>query len=258
MITESTHNAYQEQEELQLFTEFVRVSGLPVQNFEKQNQLKPDIHCYLNDGTELDFELAEAIDSGEARRSNLSNDSKSGMEDFLINLPEDRKERFQEKYGNALLFFMPKNGLNKKKWKESWPKIFEFLESLQIQKDEERNMDAPHPYNNTPKNYPGECERITISRGSFNGPVFDTVNGGFQEIHVVSEALQKKFCKRYDTQFTVHLLIHYHTASMTEYFWKEATESFIRENLSKSPFQKVWLFDQVQKSLIQFCSSEAL
>ncbi len=88
---------------------------------------KPDISCDLLDGTPMAFELVECMDESIARATYDALDLPKVFKDKLKNLPQEKKERLNEKLGNAsiLVSFAREISINKRK--SSIPAILDCL-----------------------------------------------------------------------------------------------------------------------------------
>jgi len=233
----------QEKNELDVFKKFVKASGLQVveDTIQKKEPPEPDIGCLLADGDTVGFELCEAVDPNLARSFDLSITVKTDMRRYFDSLPSNEKEQFKKIYGNANLFLKFSPDLTKSQILNSFPDIFLFLLSLDEKVKDDIDKTLP--------NFPVVCDRITIYRGCFIGPMFNRSNA----MHISSgvfEALKSKFRKNYDCSYPVELVVHSDTRPLLPVqLWMKKTSKYIEDNLQNSPFRRVWVFDLHNRSI---------
>ncbi len=239
------HDKQQEEDELYVFNKFVKAARLPVSDGSiiKQYPPEPDIRCSLADGDAIGFELGEAVDPNLARSLDLSISVKTDMREHFELLPANEKEQFKELYGNADLFFKFGSGLTKSRILDNFPDIFRFLLSLDDKVKDDIDRTLP--------NFPVVCDRITVSRGCFIGPMFNKT-GAMHISSGVVEALKSKFRKNYGCSYPVELVVHSDTRPLLPIqLWIKKAGEYIQHNLKNSPFRRVWVFD-LHNSKIQY------
>jgi hypothetical protein len=99
--------------------------------------------------------------------------------------------------------------------------------------------------------FKGKLEGISVSRGSFKGPIFDQPFGGSISDPTI-KTLNSKFKKNYPKNNTLHLLAYIDLSPMfPDDIWLDGLKNYISKSLKKSQFDKVWIFD-FQQSAIKF------
>ena len=153
-----------EKTELTIFRAFAKICPLPIQfdSIQKMCPPKPDIECAISGDGLIAFELVEIIDQNFANLFAKQNDTKKSISEFHSKLPKEKKKHFDGKYSNAMIFPQFKNASTFRQREKIFPVIFDHL--LKIDKQFEGD---------TFKNLNGELWDISISRGTFNGPLFD-------------------------------------------------------------------------------------
>lgn len=101
------------------------------------------------------------------------------------------------------------------------------------------------------REYRDKLRGISISRGRFNGPLFDSVAAGSIGDPTVS-AIRSKFGKRYESEHPLHLMGYIDLNPMfPEDIWLPSVEDFVKASIQKCQFEKFWIFD-FQKNEIKF------
>ena len=86
---------------------------------------------------------------------------------------------------------------------------------------------------------------VRVGRPGTVGPLFYVRGGGAFSVPIM-DVLSLKFGKTYVSSRRVELLAYFDTISaMPDEIWlTDDVKSFIRDNLARSPFKRVWLFDR--------------
>ena len=177
--------------EIKIFSRFAKSCGLLIRrdSIEKRNPPEPDIRCTLTDEGPVAFEMVElihndfaALASDAARESSLFCRAYKG-------LPVVQQEALKNSCGNALVHvtFCDVPSAEKRK---AIPHILSWLRARRF-----------FFGSATPEEYPSlskTVRKITVWRGDFNGPCFDTeAVGVFADPSL--DSVQKKFTKDYDS-----------------------------------------------------------
>ena len=158
---------------------------------------KPDIRCRVSGNGFLAFELFEIIDRNFANMIGKRKDTKKSIAEYYSKLPNEKKKHFDRIYSNALIFPRFQNRCTLRQREKLFQLIFDHLLKL----DEQFEGDT---FENTGK-YKSKLKGINISRGRFNGPLFDSVaEGSLGEPTVTT--LNSKFQNTYESEHPIHLL----------------------------------------------------
>lgn len=223
------------QAELEIFREFAASLGdIDLSSIERRADPEPDIRCVLVDGSQLAFELTQLVDDLSVARP-MGEDSR-----FRSRLDKERARlqgQLQPKFGNALIAIWP-SSLSRSH--SAIPRLLSWLVQQPHGIAGDLNLEqAPE--------IKQHFRRVTIDRrSSFQscGPFFTIrpVPGGSYGDPTV-DGIRKKFCKSYTTDVPIELLAFLHLQPTPLLpTWLETQMGFIRQGLSSSPFQRVWLY----------------
>jgi hypothetical protein len=87
-------------------------------------------------------------------------------------------------------------------------------------------------------------ESMRLSRWDLVGPTFSVEAGGYLRNPMVSR-IEAKFRKNYRSDTPIELLAYHHVSRppVPGQLWEAPLEEFLRQNLTASPFRRVWIFD---------------
>jgi hypothetical protein len=228
--------------ELRIFKGFVSVSGLPIvdQSIEKRDPPEPDIKCHLVGTGTITFELTELIDRSFANMVGKQYETKAELDKYYAEMPQDLKTRFTDLYSDAIIFVHFNNELSLRQRKKIFPRIFQHLLGL------DKGFEGDTLKRDS--KYGDDLKWISISRG-VSGPLFDdvlTTSIGDPTV----QALKAKFVKNYSTDYLLHLLAYIDLNPMfRDDIWLPKIKNFVKNNISASPFDKVWIYDFHKKEI---------
>ena len=149
-------------------------------------------------------------------------------------LPPARRALLEQRLGDAIIFVEYTEHSTAREKSSTIPDVLATL------------SDSPQGYigNVTlPDRIAKWVTRLTIRRGSFNGPLFDVVSAGSFANPVVSK-VRSKLEKHYDTDCPTELLAYHVVQPMLPSdTWLPAVQATVTEVLPRSVFRQVWLFD---------------
>ena len=90
---------------------------------------------------------------------------------------------------------------------------------------------------------------VRVSRGSFVGPAFQVDATAFLANPIV-ERLEGKCRKAYSGSAPIELLAYFELQPTVAEVWRDRVVGCIAENLSESPFRRVWVYDANTKSVL--------
>ena len=232
-----------EKKEITILKAFAMVCDLPIRidTIRKTAPPEPDILCEVTGPGLLGFELVEIIDRNFANMIGKQIDTKKELSDYHSNLPKGKKERFDKLYSNALIFPRFQNNCTLRQRKKLFPIIIDHLFTL------DANFEGD-TFENTLA-YKAKLRGISISRGRFNGPIFDSVAAGSIGDPTVS-AISSKFEKKYESEYPLHLLGYIDLNPMfPEDIWLPKVKEFSMASIHESQFEKVWVFNFQKKEM---------
>lgn len=223
--------------EITIFKAFAKVCDLPIRldSIEKINFPHPDIQCEVSGTGPIAFELVEIIDRNFANTLGKQIATQKKLSEYHSDVPNEIRKPFDTMYSNALISIRFNNSCTLRQRIKLFPIIFDHLLTL----DEQFDGDT---FENTQ-----ECRDklfgISISRGRFNGPLFDSAAGGSIGDPTVS-AIRSKFEKKYESKYPLHLLGYIDLNPMfSEDIWITSVKDFVKASIQKCQFEKVWIFD---------------
>ncbi len=96
---------------------------------------------------------------------------------------------------------------------------------------------------------PDGIQRIHITRG-INGPLFNPRGPALYVRDTTVTQIEKKFSKKYKCDCPVELIVHSRTKPLPpEQLWSDEVHKYVRREIERSPFHKVWVFDYVQSTI---------
>lgn len=220
--------------ELQVFTEFLKIRGIPSTPLpQKKDPPKPDIFFDNPLDGPTSYELVEILEQGFAHR--LS--KQLSFAEILHSAYEQSPhfENLSAVFHNALIHFKFNEQVSKGRVNQLLPDIFKEL--LHLSKEFEG--DVNHFQNSRLSKF---IQYIWIRRGGFVGPCFDVANVSWIG-EPTAETLQSKFQKTYQTKYPMELVAYILGNPMfpDDVFLAEARD-FLQQQVS-SHFRRVWILD---------------
>ena len=214
--------------ELEVFKSFAFARGWEGSaTAEKRQPPEPDLLVRAPDQSRIAIELVEILGEDYGGMIGLLISTKTALSSFYESLPHERRLPFDEKYGNALLFFRftQYSTLNQRKQKIS--PAFEKLLDLPAEFTGEALVDDPELL--------PSLAAVSVSRGRFNGPVFDP-----ESVRSLGDptpsAMAKKFAKKYVSAHPLELLAYIDGQPMfPEDVWRGNLEEFLSSQSKPYP-----------------------
>jgi len=234
----------QQKIEKKVFEAFCDVCELSIikDSIENKNPPEPDILCKVNKTNFIAIELTEIVDRTLANNFNKQIESMNILRNYYLNLSEDLKERFKNKYNNAMIWPQFKEKCTMLQRKKLLPHIFECLLSI------DNNFEGMVLKDN--HKYSDKYENIKISRGKFEGPLFDSPCSTLFTDPTFT-TISTKFNKRYKSDHPIHLLGYYNQLFTTpKNILIPTIVNLCEESLLKSEFTKIWIFDYPKRKIV--------
>ena len=229
--------------ELRIFSGFAEASPrqFDLSTLEKRQPKHPDviIEC---DGSSVAFELVELIDQDFARSIALMLDTRKMVQDKFEDLPEDRKQAFEEKYSDALLnFSFTEVPFGKRR--EIVNAVLDELMSLEDGFQGRTLQDS--------KDFAGVLNFVVVSRGECGRLKLDAESAGLLDDPTL-DMLQNKFGKQYESDCPMELLAYIEShPTLPDDIWLPKVKIFVSKHLKKSPFERVTIYD-INKAIVRF------
>lgn len=224
------------QRELDVFQSFAAARGWgDAATAQKRYPPEPDLLVRVADQPPIALELVEIKGEDWGGLIGLLISTKNALGNFYENLDHEQRTRFAENYGNAILFFRftQYSTLNQRKQKlrTAFAKLFALPAGFSGEALVEDSELLP------------TLSAVSISRGRFHGPVFDS-----ESMRSLGDptpfAIAKKFAKKYKTNFPVELLAYIEGQPMfPEDVWRGNLKEFLSAQVKPFPFAKIWLLD---------------
>ncbi len=222
---------------------FLKATGILIQEdaIRDGEEPLPDVLCTLPDGSQVAFELTEAVVQEVAQSVKVSADSKARMREYYQNLPVPERTKLQGILGNASISVQAEKNTTDRQFQRVVPKVFDLL--LRRSSDTQGSLDR--------KVLPNGIAEIRITRGGWStGPFFDRVGLALYVTDPTIERIKAKFSKRYECGCLIELLVHSRTCFLApDDFWKNEVCKFVMENMGDSPFCRVSVFDWLDSAV---------
>lgn len=236
--------------EQKIFSLFADVCVLAIQpdSIEKRRPPQPDILCKIEREGSVAFEMVELIDQGLAQRTHEQIRFQRLFEDAYQSLPVNKRTELEKHFGNALVHVAFHPDISSRVREDAIPLVFCFLQKLCPSFMGNSSPETRSPLHKV-------VRKITVSRGDFVGPCFDTEAGGPFADHTL-ERIRQKFEKIYENSFPIELLAYYELQPvLPDDLWLPRLRTFIGQHLGGSRFRRVWVYD-IKSKEIKFVGSK--
>jgi len=224
----------QKDREKYIFGEFVEVCPLEIVSFESKDPPEPDILCQLHDGNELAFELVEAVDNKIPHKDHVTEKSEALWNEYYNSkLSQKERDRYDAVFSGCSLSLSLTNHVTEKAIEKAIPLLFE--------KYKNSCRDQLGLIHHEQVGLPKGCERIRIEPQEAK-PTFRCSRASHISSDFIIECLKSKFGKIYETKHSIHLLVF--NDHHPFFLMQSDIKNYIEENISSSPFDKIWFFDQ--------------
>ncbi len=155
-------------------------------------------------------------------------------------LNDSEKTKLQEKYNNALLHFVYVKNVTQRKIAKFTREILRELIKLPD------NFEGTALSN--PIKFPHILKEVRISRGIFQGPIFDVDSVGWLG-DPTAPAIRKKLMNVYSCNYPIELLAHIDIDVLPpDEVWMAAADN-AADLLTTSQFRRIWVFDRSKKTI---------
>ena len=228
-----------------IFRLFARAAKLPVnkRSIRSRPDPEPDIRCTIAGEGPVSFELTEVVTPAFAEATSIEQTPRERFRAGYSGLPDVVRRRIETGLGGppaVLAGFV--NDITPGRWLQAVSPILETLSAIQdLQAGEVPVWRIP--------SLEGILDEMIVQRATGGGPhlLAMEMTEVFDE---APNALKKKFSKRYGGRGPKELVAYYISQSPPDRFgWLGPAEEFIRTNLGRSPFRRVWLFNHFSKTI---------
>ncbi|MEW6755027.1 MAG: hypothetical protein AB1505_29200 [Candidatus Latescibacterota bacterium] len=229
------------QRELEVFSRFVRqrrTAGLldiDLSSVRKQPPPLPDIQCHLSDGTEVAFELVEAIDADLAQGLGGKLRIEEAFRAAYRSLPPLERQAVDAHVGDALLNVCFARELALKRRLTLVPAVLAELKRIDPASTEDHIPGRTSPLH-------GHVTRIMVARGHEGGPYIDAAAFAWYADPVL-DAIDAKLGKHYPASCPVELLVYYDLQPGPGRVDWQAVAQHVANRLPGGPFRRMWVFD---------------
>lgn len=219
-----------------VFKHFAESIGLlPGGTFESRPTPEPDILYTPVSGDPMAFELVEILDRDFSATIGRLLGTKDACHAYLDALPADEAGAFRAQYANADIFISFKDGMSIQRRRNALPRIFKALRTLPAGFEGDA-FDDGSPLD-------ALLDRITVHRGGFNGPLFDTPSVTWVGDPTV-EALQGKMLRAYTPRGVLNLLAYIEANPMyPEEVWLADLEKYLATLDATCQFEHIYVYE---------------
>ncbi|UCB57615.1 MAG: hypothetical protein JSV30_03275 [Candidatus Omnitrophota bacterium] len=230
--------------ELEILEKFSKhhPSKLNIASMRSVNPPKPDIEINTECGETIAFELSELVDREMIRRIQTQLKINRLCTDYYKNLPKDKKNKFESRYGHNLIYIFFEHGISSIKKERNIDSIFDYL--LTLNPIEEKNI----PQN---RNLRKIIKKIHLLNTKLPGPRFTNDAAGGIACPLI-DRIQEKFGNEYRTTFPCELLLYYDILPeiVSEFKFDDACE-YAQNNITFSPFRKIWIYSAQKDKILK-------
>ncbi len=234
-------NPEQSAEERTIFESFSRAAGLTIRKFESRPDPEPDILCVTESGESIAFELTEIIDNIYSCKTARMLDSSISLYEHCNELPSSKLEILKRLFWNADISITFRTDLSNAKRKNQIQNIFDLL----LEQPENFTGEIP----NLPTRLKWYIERLSINRGSFNGPLFNTpFTTAVGE--PTEERIASKMKKNYEPRGRLELLAYIDGNVMfPDEIWLSNLDRYFSTLDESCQFKKIHVYDHREKEI---------
>jgi hypothetical protein len=244
LIQMNDKHSNQQNDEREIIEKFLQTAGIKIQpnGIQSLKPPFPDILCSLVGDKTIAFELTETVDPKIARTVNFKDSVMIEMRDYMFyNMASSDRSKLEKIFDNAVLYFKFNDGTSKSEFRQLLPALFQTL--LMCSFDTKGNIGK--------KLLPAGVKQIRIGRGAYvGGPMFNASGLALYVADKTTKCISEKFSKRYKCDCPIELLVHSRIHSLPpNTLWLPDVQKLVVQQLSGSPFQRVWIFDYVGSTI---------
>lgn len=229
-----------------VFRQFAKASGLPIRMNSIRSRVapEPDIRCTVSGEGSVAFELGEVVGRPFAEATNQRPALRRLFRDEYSSMSEAVRSQLQARLGGPPAVFIAfAHGTSPGRWKYAITPILAMLgeRADQMVEGEIRVWDIPRL-----KDVLLEMVVRRASSRSASLHVMELTEVFDETVNL----LAKKFAKRYTCRAPVELVAYYISQPPFDRpGWLEPIETYVSANIGASPFRRVWLYDNFERTI---------
>lgn len=235
--------------ELQIFSGFAEICPLAIDlaTVKQPDPPRPDIVCRLINGENVAFELVEVVDCATGRRSEMDLMLRGEFATQIEDMTPEVRKRFQCNYCDAHIYVEFDYDHSISKRRTGVAKVLGWLSGT-------KQNDGEH------KPKIAAIEMVRISNSEQGRPSFGVNTAGMHSEPVVDRVRTKLEKKHYVTTSRLELLCYFdRIVASNAKAWEPSLIEYLDENLSKSRFAKVWVYEKHEgRVLFRFPTLKAI
>lgn len=228
-------------EEREIFSLFAEASGFRIRPESIQNRKppEPDILCEIVGDGLVAFEMVSLTSSEALRLARGGHDLQRRFEDEICKWPELRAN-----FSDAIIHIDFHQAAPKQRRQGSIKELLDILQNLPVAFEGVIPLRRKSPLSRI-------LNEITIQRGISDGPSFDLIPACEEDrdiVDLISRKLQKE--NAYRTSYPLELLAYFGWQRPPRMSRLSPLESYLKTNLGKSPFRRVWVYDYFSRRVL--------
>ena len=233
----------QSKEELKIFRRFAKhyPYKIRIDSIKKRKPPEPDILCELINCMKIAFELVQCLDEKIVKTIEDAITLKKQTDLLIQGLSEKDKNKFLDKYSNAIITINFNNKCSLIKRKSVIPDLLKYL----LGAPKTLNGEVISPINSK------VLEDINIKRCSINGPNIMVPPSATSFADPSLKLIKNKFLRSYKTPYEIELIAYY--SLQPEIPINHFLDDFIicvRKNIEKSQFKRAWLYSYTKDTIL--------
>jgi len=233
----------QDKKELETFKSFVEHYPYKIRmdSIKKRKPPEPDILCELINGKKIAFELVQCLDEKIAKTIIDAITLKKQTDLLIQNLSKKDKNKFLDKYSNAIITINSDNKCSLTKRKNVIPDLLKYL------------LDAPNTLNGKVISSIGSkvLKNIDVKKCSVNGPIILVPPSATSFADPSLKLIKSKFLRSYKTSYKIELVAYYSLQpEIPINHFLDDFINYVKKNIEKSQFERVWLYSYTKDTII--------
>lgn len=226
-------------EEQEIFSLFAEASGFQIRPESIQNRKppEPDILCEIVGDGLVAFEMVSLTSSEALRLARGGHDLQRRFEDEICKWPELRAN-----FSDAIIHIDFHQAAPKQRRQGSIKELLDILQNLPVAFEGVIPLGRKSPLSRI-------LNEITIQRGISDGPSFDLIPA-YEEDRVIVGYIGGKLQMSYITSYPIELLAYFGWQRPPRMSRLSPLESYLKTNLGKSPFRRVWVYDYFSRRVL--------
>lgn len=230
-------------EELKIFRKFVKHYSYKIRmdSVKKRRTPEPDIFCELINGKKLAFELVQCLDEKIAKTTIDAITLKKQVDLLIQKLPEKDKNKFIDKYSNAIITINFDNKCSLIRRKNIIPDLLKYL----VEASKTLKGEVISPLSSK------VLEDIDVKKCSINGPIIMVPPSATSFADPSLKVIKDKFLRSYKTPYEIELVAYYSLQpEIPINHFLNIFVNYVKKNIGKSQFERVWLYSYTKDTIL--------